>query len=290
KYGALRKYLKEVIRSRKRDLDEDLVVKSYLQGSSLSKLRRENRSSHYTIRKILIKNGIKIRNLEEAKDLALPRYLKNSFNGNQIEKAYVIGMCLGDLYVRRASKNVIRISTSSTKENFVKLLTNLFQKYGRIRRYKYGNAFKFVADVNNSFGFLLNAKKSKASVKEFSNDKFLSFLAGFIDAEGSLIIVRDRKWWKFCLRIYNTDYSLLKIIKKRLENMDIKCKLELRWTKGTERMKNGEKIISTKNGYMIEITNKKDILNLLKNLNLQHEEKILRKVFILDNLSNSINP
>ena len=279
KVGAstLRKTLKEIVRTNTRNLNERLIIKLYTKHVlSQSKLARTYRVSIKTIRKILVKNNVKIRNNEESKRM-LTRYIKHPFDGTSEETAYLIGLYLGDLYVRRMTKFIIRVSVSSTKEVFIKLLRNLFQKYGRIRCYNYDKTYTFIVDLDNSFEFLLNARENKNIIKTFEDHEFLYFLAGFIDAEGSLFKVKDRKWLRYFVRIYNSDLKLLEAIKERLEAMKIRCKLKLRWVAGTTRIKNGKKIIATKNGYIPYLGS----IQVLGNLSgLAEQGDLVRKLMV----------
>lgn len=156
------------------------------------------------------------------------RYPKVDFNGSDDEKAYMYGFWLGDLSSRIDGRQ-IRISGSSTKKEFCNLFKQIFKPYGRIKFYydtsirtfprskkQYIGCWKMYALLNRSFSFILSPKRS--NIPEWIKPNFYSFLAGLIDAEGSLGIYKSHeKYFEFVLRISNNDEKLLKNIRKEVK-------------------------------------------------------------------------
>ena len=155
---------------------------------------------------------------------ALTKYPKKDFNGNLSEKAYLIGFRLGDLNAYKDGL-LIYVQSSTTKNEQLELMKNLFQKYGRIWIKKYGNAFKFQTALNKSFSFLVPSKDNIEKWILKSNKLFFAFLAGYIDAEGSITSYKDR----LRVRIRSYDKGILSSIHKKLKkvNMHSTYRLEI---------------------------------------------------------------
>lgn len=158
---------------------------------------------------------------------AVSKYPKKNFNGSKVEKAYLIGFSLGDMNVtKRKYGETIYVAASTTKNEQIKLMKNLFKQFGHIRidkkkkETKNGEIdnFQFTAYLNSSFDFLLD-KKDRIENWILKKDKyFLSFLGGYVDAEGSFGI--DRKFGEFVLGSY--DKNIITQIHWRLKFLNVK--------------------------------------------------------------------
>lgn len=131
---------------------------------------------------------IKTRTIQEGKALTKPRYPRKDFDGTKSDVAYLIGFRLGDLHVRKTHPNspTIQVHTNSTRQEQVDLMRNLFGAYGHLRANgpdKRG-ATKVRCFLNNSFAFLVPKLEMVPSWIVLSKKYSLSFLAGYIDAEG----------------------------------------------------------------------------------------------------------
>jgi predicted DNA-binding protein YlxM (UPF0122 family) len=144
------------------------------------------------------KHKLKSRTVEEGIALAIPRrsinvgkavikYPKKPFSNNLLEKAYLFGFAAGDLYVNKKKYgSTVRVETSTTKEVQVELVKDLFEKYTHlgISKNKDGQ-YQISCNLHDSFDFLLAYNKDKIPTWILKNDNiFLSFLGGYIDAEG----------------------------------------------------------------------------------------------------------
>lgn len=141
-------------------------------------------------------------------------YPRNDFSGDLIEKAHMIGFRIGDLRARKQYKNskTICLACSSTIPEQTELINDLFSSYGRvwIKKAKNNKLTHSEAYLNESFDFLLTKKVPKWI---FRNKKhFLSFLAGFIDAEGHIGIYNNMA--RFSLGNY--DFEILNFIHEKL--------------------------------------------------------------------------
>jgi len=157
---------------------------------------------------------------------AVSKYPKKDFNGSEVERAYLIGFSLGDMNVtKKKYGETIYAAASTTKNEQVRLMKNLFKQFGHIRidkkkkdtqKGKIDN-FQFTAYLNSSFDFLLN-KKDRIERWIFENDDyFLAFLAGYIDAEGSFGVYNG--FGEFVLGSYDRD--IIRQIHKRLQLLGV---------------------------------------------------------------------
>jgi len=150
------------------------------------------------------------------------RYPKSDFSGDPEEKAYLIGFKKGDLYAEPASKNLIRVASTSTKIEQIELFRNLFKKYGHIwvgESKEDGNK-NFCVRLNHTFNFLLSNQDNIPKWIRENNDYFISFLAGYTDAEGCFYISK-KNVASFTLASY--DKNILEQIHKQLQKMGIEC-------------------------------------------------------------------
>lgn len=133
-----------------------------------------------------IQSLMKIYNLKSRNDSeSHTKYPKYNFSEDLLEKAHLIGFRLGDLNIYKVHYLIQARCSSTIKEQAV-LFKNLFKSYGyvNISTAKRGT-LEMVVLLNNSFNFLL--PKNDLIEKWILQEKkyFLSFLAGYADAEGS---------------------------------------------------------------------------------------------------------
>jgi len=208
---------------------------------------------------------IPVRTIKETRSLLKPRSPQKDFSKNPKEKAYLIGLRIGDLHVYSTSETspTIFVHTNSTQLEFIRLFENLFSPYNKAR--KTGpdkkNAISIRCSLNRSFNFLLNKEDLIEPWILKNKEYFASFLAGYIDAEGS-----------FCLCVGNAVFSIksqdknvLSQIRKKLIELKILLRpSQLARKKGTRDSKN---IVSNKDVYTIYIYRKDSLLNLIKLIN-----------------------
>lgn len=181
-----------------------------------------------------------------------------NFSGDLTEKAYLIGFKIGDLRVRKMYKNseTILIDCGSTKPNQILLIINLFKKYGKIwiSKPKTNGKTQIEVSVNESFSFLL-AKYPLFPDWAIKNLKtFLSILAGFVDAEGSFFVLKDKSYASFSLGNYNK--QILEQINQKLQEKDLKARL----FKGVKKGYTGKDGYSHNQDYwMLTIGRKSDL-------------------------------
>lgn len=164
----------------------------------------------------------KLKKLNVIRDRATAHiiYEKKDFKGDLREKAYLIGFRIGDLGVRKVHPNskTICVASGSTILEQIELIEGLFEDYGKVWKKKTKDGrINVQVNLNESFDFLLSKEVPNWIFEE--RDFFLSFLGGFIDAEGHIGISNNMA--KFSLGNY--DSKLLLLIYKKLINLGINC-------------------------------------------------------------------
>jgi predicted DNA-binding protein YlxM (UPF0122 family) len=243
------------------------LKKLYLNKKySVAKIAKEMKCSRWPIQKLMKKYKIIPRTLSEAQ----MKYPKQNFSDDPVEKAYLIGFRLGDLSVMPA-KLQIQVECSTSRKEQVRLIKNLFSKYGRIILRK--NRFvkgQLVTDIrcllNSSFKFLL-PNEDRIEPWIFKNKKFFfSFLAGYIDAEGHIFtrIYKNSKTPTAGLEISSCDKNILKQIWLKLNEFGIKCqKPRIKTPKG-HISKNG--IINREDFWRLSVNRKKALFFLFNSI------------------------
>jgi len=161
---------------------EKLYVKQQLDGRTIAKILGV---SSWTVW-----NRLKLFELPIRKQIPHP---KISFSGDLKERAYMLGFRTGDLYVMKKSPNCIKVEGGSSQPIFLKIFERIFGKYGIFKTYeRKGNItkkwFKVISYLDSSFEFLVEKLNEIPESIMNDNEHFLSFLAGYSDAEGSWII------------------------------------------------------------------------------------------------------
>lgn len=245
----------------KQKLSTHQIAKRYGCSGSIisSKLKK------YGIKTRNVSEGIKLTNNERLKAIskAVSKYAKKDFDGADIEKAYLIGFRLGDLNAyKKDYGETIYIQCGTTRIEQLILMNELFKNYGHvlIRRGKEGN-FHFVCNLNNSFDFLL--KKRDEIEKWILDDDncFLSFLGGYIDAEGSFGVYNG--FGSFFVGSY--DKNIIRHIYSRLKSFGIKSESPRINVKAGYIDKRGVKTL--KDLWGVKIRRKEDLykfINLIK--------------------------
>ena len=202
---------------------QDLYITKGLSTWKIERLSGRSRSFVYAQ---LRKFGIPPRDISDSH----VHYERKPFGGSGADKAYLIGFTIGDLRVRRnggSRSKTISIACASTKPAQIELIERLYMPYGRIWKSRPNSrgVVSIEAFVDLSFGFLLpqNIKEGVDSIftKIFIKDEyFLSFIAGFTDAEGSAFISKNQA----TLSWGNYNQKILKRTKVKLAEMGIRTR------------------------------------------------------------------
>ncbi|MFH1423810.1 MAG: LAGLIDADG family homing endonuclease [Candidatus Nealsonbacteria bacterium] len=205
---------------KKRRIPKSTIEQLYFKNSLTQKQIGGKLGRHHgTILRLMKEYGLKARERSETST----RYPKFDFSNNLEEKAYLIGFRVGDLNVKLSpNKNLIIAGTTSTKREQIKLFEDLFKKYGHVwisKKRNDGNRF-FIVRLNHTFEFLLPKQDNIPKWIKENDNYFLSFLAGYTDAEGCIFINKNNVS-RFQLASY--DKNILRQIYKKLDKINIKC-------------------------------------------------------------------
>lgn len=252
--------------SKKRDLklpSKEKIENLYKKNFSLEKIAKRYNTTHGTIRRWMENYNIPRRDNT--------KYKKSSFSNNSIEKAYLLGLCAGDLHVRRSCKQII-VETTTTHPAMIDLFFKTFKNYGTPIKYpKYNKILKryqwgVYIHLNKSFEFLLSNPIEIIKNKE----EFYSFLAGFFDCEGCIFIYNNQGYIGLSALFYNSNKKILEFINKNL-----KGKFKTTFEKTFEKnQKTTDGYYRSNNMWIIRMHRMEEIINLLKNMPIKHKEKI----------------
>lgn len=261
----------------------DQWVTRYRAGESLKEIAGSGYSP-VTVWNHLRRRGVKLRDKVEAQISAVTRHERKRFTGDESEKNYLLGFVLGDCSVARHGRG-IRVRSGSTHPLFVKLFADLLGAYGHLRMYPKDSGLvkaelNLQIDLDGSFEFLLWKNIRPLSVVPSNTTAFLSFIAGFFDAEGSVYFHRKSYSPSFELSITNTNRALLKKIQLILMSMNHHPKMYHFTQHGTrfEGGKEGEL-------WRLTIHRRDEVRRLLTVLPLRHEEKVTKAKLALSFLN-----
>ena len=217
------------------------------------------------------------------------RYKKIPFNGSLEEKAYLLGFAIGDLHMylpgKKSETLVARCHT--TQNSQVKLFQDCFLGYGKVtvskranNRHVHLNAFLDAL----SFSFLLD-KYLMRIPSWIKGQAIWSFIAGYNDAEGNLILNQGRAR----LKIDSYDYFVLKWIKQQLVLRGISCKLRKLAQEGTAPF--GLSYNYKKDLWRLNVNKGNSLKDLLDRLlpYTKHAKRLSDLRLCLDNIQNRID-
>ena len=183
--------------------------------------------------------------------------------------AYLIGFCLGDGSVEKYSLEVF-----NKNEGMKNALKSTMQRYGKVRESIRENGLWRLRLSSSAIARLVKVNKT---INEetldfiFSDAKLIpSFLAGFWDAEGS--VLKQRSY--FHVYLYNSNKDLLDKISKYLEGNSIKNSIIKVKMRAKTYYYNGRPIVAKKQIYRLgvpksHIKNWKELIGL----HLKHSKK-----------------
>lgn len=201
---------------RRDDLTKELLERLYIKEElSTREIADKLDTGRSTVYSKLKKYNIPTRDLSESHI----QHDRKSFSEDPVEKYYLLGFSIGDLRVRKVGEEskTVKIDCGSTRKEQIQLFRELFEDYGHIWEggpYKDGSRH-IEAFLDESFDFLLNARNNLDIPGD--REKFLGFLSGFIDAEGSFFVTQEKA--KFALGNY--DRTLLEKLRQKLEELGV---------------------------------------------------------------------
>lgn len=209
-----------------------------------------------------------------------PKYPRKPFSNNEIEKAYMLGLRAGDIHARNICRTVA-VSTGTTHPSMIKLFYKIYGKYGHCNKISCKNksmnnyCWMVYCYLDRSFDFLI----PKPSRLPKRNDLFYSFLAGYVDAEGSWVIQGKNGRICFVFEIGSRDSELLKRIKGKLEENGFHPSL-------TSIIKEDDRDCSndtTEKICILSLTRREEVISLAKRIleYSQHKEKLTKNKLML---------
>ncbi len=182
--------------------------------------------SESTIRRKLAAAGVQCR-----EDGSEPKYARADFSGVAAEKAYLIGVRIGDLHVAMEGSRTVVVKCTSTRAEQIELFRALFEPYGHVYTDEAGLAGRkrqsigMEVRLNMTFDFLLPKQDAVPAWILEEDEAFFAFLAGYIDAEGYFhtYVKRNQPKPLACLEIRSYDSVLLTQLGEGLNARGIRC-------------------------------------------------------------------
>jgi hypothetical protein len=267
--GVPRRSYSEAMRLLRRPppLTEEDLRQMYLGRSmSCSRISLETGVLASKITKLLRDYSIPRRSLSEANR----KYDYQSFGGDSLQAAYLLGFRTGDLHAS-ISGSEIRVSTSSTHAAMGRLFDSLFSGYAHvgktpsIRKDKYEWAHYCYLD--RSFDFLLRKPRYVPPEIPGNTELFLAFLAGYLDAEGSYRIYPQEGTAAFSLRVNSEDEHILRGLAMGLRRLGYHVYFKI-------LVKRSDSTRYRRDIWTLGLFRKDEIIDLTKKLRHVHDEKV----------------
>ena len=230
--------------------------------------------------------GIECRPFEEARLKGIGekrrKYERRPFDGTDEDRAYLLGLRHGDLSVSRPWNNVVRVSTSTTHPAMADLFRALFEPYGHVYqhpRYKKDTKsyeWNMNAILDDSFDFLLTTVPDAAQWIARRPSLVLSYLAGLLDAEGSIGIYAQRLTTVLVVTYYNTNLGLMKIVHSLILELGLRPQQPYLDKKKGFRSP-GYHIEMKKDYWRVVLGRFEECQDFLRRLPIRHQEKSVKK-------------
>lgn len=216
------------------------------------------------------------------------KHIRRPFDGTTTNKAYLYGFVLGDVHVFKKSKFTLRAITHTTHKSFVDLFISEFRKYGYVNC-KYKEKRKewclFIDLDYDNFRFL--ETRSMDAIPDWITDTdFFSFLAGYIDSDGSINLRRAGKYFRPSIRFFGENKDSLLSIKMFFEKKGFHPTFSRTFKAGRVHEWRNKIFRYNHDYYTLEIGRNEEVIRLLQLLQLQHQEKRARKSLVLNLLEN----
>lgn len=189
------------------------------QRLSLCAIAQQKGCHPETVRDYLILHNIPRRSIAEAKI----RHPRKSFSGEPIEMAYLLGFRAGDLYVYKANHSetsrTVVVACASTILAQIELIRMLFEQYGAINLSRTPKQMVITCYLDLSFSFLLAKDDQVPPWVLAAQDCFAAYLAGYLDAEGCILIKKHTRAAEVIIRSY--DVQILKTCWGKLQELGV---------------------------------------------------------------------
>lgn len=202
-------------------INKELLTKMYKSGLTLRSIGHRHNITASAVYRKMVQLKLSRRTPWEKNII----HKRNDFSKNKSEKAYLIGFRIGDLNVTKNSSS-ITVKSNTTHLVQATLIKALFSKYGPVWISSPPTnklIYHCSVGLNHTFNFLIPKHKEIPFWITRSNSLYFSFLAGYIDAEGTIRIYAKRAR----LRIGSYDKTILKQIHEWLIKVGIKNSFRL---------------------------------------------------------------
>jgi len=252
----------------------DEWVNRYQAGESLNQIAR-NELSPVTVLIHLRRRGLPLRDRVEAQIKAVTKHRKTSFAGKEAERAYIIGLRIGDLHAVRHGR-AVRVRVSTTHPAMIELFSDIFSEHGPIYKYPKKSPltefeWSLECDLNSSFEFLLDPNAEIRRIVE-NEALFLAFLAGFFDADGSIYYHKKATHGGFEFALTNMDAPLLRMIAERLGRMGFHPRLRLTQQEKDRGVEKGSQAI-----WRLSLWRHEEVSDIIRRLPTRHSEKTAKR-------------
>ncbi len=205
---------------RREALRRTMVELHVERGVSLGDIAKliGNKTSGYTSW-LCAQLGVKARPFEEARLKGIRekrrKYERRPFDGSEEDKAYLLGVAHGDFHTSSPWNGAVRVSLSTTHPAMAELFHELFDRHGHVYeypRYKKDTRtyeWNFTAILDSSFEFLTEEVSATWGWISGARGRILGYLAGLLDAEGSIGLYRSGRATSLVVSYYNTNREMM---------------------------------------------------------------------------------
>lgn len=175
-----------------------------------------------TVRDLMEKFGLPRRGKAEAAF----DYPRHPFSGDAVEEAYLRGFRAGDLNVRMdlPTSQTITARCGTTRTAQVELICQLFEPYSYVHtRLGTHGETQVECHLDLSFSFLLEKEDRVPDWVTRDDDCFWAFLAGYMDAEGYIGILRQPRCDMARVEIASCDEGILRGLWTGLNERGVRC-------------------------------------------------------------------
>ncbi|MDE1853356.1 MAG: hypothetical protein KGI38_06375 [Thaumarchaeota archaeon] len=265
----------------------DEWVRRYQTGESLKQIAGD-KVGPVTVWNHLKARSVVLRDKVEAQIQAVTKYERRPFQGDDVERAYLMGLRYGDLNAVRHGR-AIRVRVSTTHPAMASLFKSLFSPYGHVNCYPRNaslteSEWTLEVDLESSFDFLLS-KTALSEIDQLPSKVFRAFLAGFFDAEGSIFLHAKAFGSTPEIQIRNMDIALLRLIARKLRKSGVAVKLSY-------FEQDPERFTTPVSGgiWSLAVWRFGSVKTLIASLPLRHQEKIAKRGIALRFQSPISNP
>ncbi len=243
------------------------IIREILQGKSTKEIVKKYHITAEVVYNLKKRHNLVVHHTKNHYDFNTALELNDEL------KAYLIGL-LDDIGINK-HVNYYELKLTTTHITYLGLIKKIFKNFPynlrfakRMRKYRKQLREIYETEVRIAmppYDYLVKRRGRRRWIEWAVNNYFINFLAGLMDADGSIMI---SKKGEYILTITNSKKYLIDIVK----NEFIKLGLNpiIRFNKRTKC-------------YQIQIRRKSEVRWLLRQLMLKHPEKVFLKHLILSN-------